>query len=56
VFSSNRASLEAVEHPPEHAVEEVALGGGVPVVVLVAAATVVGQGSGEARRAEKAQR
>jgi hypothetical protein len=36
------ASLEAVEHLSEHAVEEVALGGSVPVVVLVATATVVG--------------
>jgi hypothetical protein len=46
VFIEQFASPEAVEHLSERAVEEVALGGSAPVPVLVAAATVVGHGSG----------
>ncbi|GGT17159.1 hypothetical protein GCM10014713_07710 [Streptomyces purpureus] len=47
--------LEAVMQLAEEAVEQVALGGVVPVAVLTAAA-VVGLAPGEALRAEKTQR
>lgn len=46
VFVEQRVVLEAVVELAEHAVEEVALGGGMPVAVGVAAAPVVGLGAG----------
>lgn len=46
VFIEQLAVLEAVVELAEHAVEEVALGGGVPVPMVVAAAPVVGLGTG----------
>ena len=46
VFIEQRVVLEAVVELAEHAVEEVALCGGVPVSVVVAAPAVVGFGAG----------
>jgi hypothetical protein len=45
VFFEQPAVLKAVVELSEHAVEEVPLGGGVPVSVAVAAPAVVGLGA-----------
>jgi hypothetical protein len=45
VFVEQLAVLEAVVELSEHTVEEVPLGGGVPVSVAVAAPAVVGLGA-----------
>jgi hypothetical protein len=46
VLVEQAAALEAVVELTNHAVEEVALGGGVPVPVVVASSSVVGSGAG----------
>jgi hypothetical protein len=50
VFVEQRVVLEALVELPEHPVEEVAPGGGVPVSVVVTAAPVVGLGAGRGPR------